>query len=345
MINVLDSKVGCFSDVHIGLYQDSPVWHDICLEFAKNVSSFYKKNKIKHIIIPGDIFHNRSEISVKTIHTAKLFFDYFKDFHIIISAGNHDSFFKERSDINSISIFDGWSNITIVDLKPLILNTKDNKKSVSFIPWGISCSDIPKTDICFGHFEINTFYMNTYKSCEKGEESKNLLEKSKFIISGHFHKKDHRKYSNGQILYVGSPYQHNFGDYGDDRGFYIIDLDKDKFEFYKNDFSPKFVKLDSTSIDKDNIENDIKNNFISLTLNSNESEQKINNILNKIHSFKPNNIKTEYIDVTEVKNNNENQYDSVDILKNIYDYVETLDIDCKEEVVNYLTETYNKTNK
>lgn len=344
MTSFINSKIGCFSDIHIGLYQDSPIWHDICLEFAEKVSSFYKKEKIKDIIIPGDIFHNRSEISVKTIHTAKLFFDYFKDFNIIISAGNHDSFFKEKSDINSISIFDGWSNMTIVDKTPVVLTTK-GKKTVSFIPWGTNCSDIPKTDVCFGHFEINTFYMNTYRACEKGEESKNLLNKSNFIVSGHFHKKDHRKYEKGQILYLGSPYQHNFGDYGDDRGYYIIDLDNDSFNFYQNDFSPKFVKLKSDCLENKNLENDIKNNFVSLSIDSSIEDEKINKILNKIQSFSPNDIKTEYIDTSEKTKTQENQYDSIDILKNIYDYVETLDIDCKQEIINYLTETYNNTNK
>ena len=234
--------------------------------------------------------------------------------------------------------------MTIVDKTPVVLTTK-GKKTVSFIPWGTNCSDIPKTDVCFGHFEINTFYMNTYRACEKGEESKNLLNKSNFIVSGHFHKKDHRKYEKGQILYLGSPYQHNFGDYGDDRGYYIIDLDNDSFNFYQNDFSPKFVKLKSDCLENKNLENDIKNNFVSLSIDSSIEDEKINKILNKIQSFSPNDIKTEYIDTSEKTKTQENQYDSIDILKNIYDYVETLDIDCKQEIINYLTETYNNTNK
>jgi len=156
MIDVLDSKVGCFSDVHIGLSQDSPEWHDISLNFAKIASEFYKKNQIKTIVIAGDVFHNRSEISVRTIHAAKKFFDCFKDFQIIVSAGNHDCFLKDKAEINSISILDGWTNIKIVDETSLVLKTKQNT-SVSFIPWGLECKDIPKTDICFGHFEINTF--------------------------------------------------------------------------------------------------------------------------------------------------------------------------------------------
>jgi DNA repair exonuclease SbcCD nuclease subunit len=344
MIDVLDSKVGCFSDIHIGLYQDSPEWHDISLEFAKKASEFYKKNKIKTIVIAGDVFHNRSEISVRTIHSAKKFFDYFKDFQIIISVGNHDCFYKEKAEINSISILDGWDNIKIVDESPLVLTTKQNT-SVSFIPWGVECKDIPKTDICFGHFEINTFYMNSYRACEKGEDSKNLLDKSPFVISGHFHKRDHRVYEKGQILYLGSPYQHNFGDVDDERGYYIIDLDKSSFEFFENNFSPKFIKLKTEDLNKKTIEKKIKNNFVSLNLDSSLKQEDTNNFLMKVMKYGPLNIKTEYTEKQDIKQNEEKTYDCIDILENINEYVKTLDIECKEEVINYLTEIYNTLNK
>jgi DNA repair exonuclease SbcCD nuclease subunit len=342
MIDIIDSKVGCFSDIHIGLYQDSQDWHDISLEFAKRASKYYKENGIKTIVIAGDVFHNRSEISLKTIHTAKNFFDYFIDFKIIILAGNHDCLHKENSDINSICVFDGWNNIKIVDKEYFLLKTKNNK-TISFIPWGVSCLNIPNSDICFGHFEINTFYMNTFKTCEKGEESKNLLNKSSFIISGHFHKKDHRIYEKGQILYLGSPYQHNFGDTGDQRGYYIVDLDNQSFDFIENTFSPKFVKLKTEDLNKKNLSNKIKNNFVSLNLDSSLKQEDANNLLMKVMKHEPFNVKTEYLEKEDNDKTETKTYDSVDILQNICEYIDTLDIDCKEETIKYLTEIYNKT--
>ena len=339
----LDRKIGLFSDIHLGLNQDDEKWHDISLNFAKWASETYSKLGIKQILIPGDIFHNRNEIGVNTLSIAKHFFDYFKEFKIFISTGNHCCFFKHNSDVNSISILDGWENIKIFDKTPAILKYKNKK--ISMIPWGVKFDEIPETDICVGHFEINTFYMNSFKVCENGISSNDIFKKSKYIISGHFHKKDHRKYSSGDILYLGSPYQQNFGDSSDKRGIYIFDLNDNTFEFIENDFSPKFVKLKSDCLENKNLEKDIKNNFVSLSIDSSIEDEKINNILNKIQSFSPNDIKTEYIDTSEKTKTQENQYDSIDILKNIYDYVETLDIDCKEEIINYLTETYNNTNK
>jgi DNA repair exonuclease SbcCD nuclease subunit len=72
---IKSSKVGMFSDIHIGLGQDSSIWHNNILEFADWVVDLYDKRGISEIIIPGDIFHNRNEISVNTLSIAKDFFE------------------------------------------------------------------------------------------------------------------------------------------------------------------------------------------------------------------------------------------------------------------------------
>jgi DNA repair exonuclease SbcCD nuclease subunit len=351
MNKVLQRKVGSFSDIHIGLNQDNPIWHNSVLEFAKKVSEFYKKNKIKDIIIPGDIFHNRSEISVKTLYTANKFFEYFKEFNILISAGNHDSFFKDRSDVNSICLFDGWSNITIIDSKPLVLKTVDGK-NVSLIPWGVTPDNIPQADICFGHFEINTFNMNTFKVCDKGEESKNLLNKSPFVISGHFHHKDHREYSKGQILYMGSPYQQNFGDIDEERGYYIIDTLNNSFEFFENNFSPKYHKVSVKNIKcgkitSAHLKQIVPNNFISFVIDENLQADDVTLLSSKIQNLNPSFFRIDYKDLTNnFTSNNNVEYNTIDVVKNIEDFILSIDnIDHKEEVAKYLTELYNNTIK
>jgi DNA repair exonuclease SbcCD nuclease subunit len=341
MVMELNKKIGLFSDIHIGLGQDSELWHNIVLNFAKWASQVYLDKGIKQILIPGDIFHNRNEINVNTLSVAKKFFDYFKNFEIFISTGNHCCYFKNNSTVNSISILDGWSNIKIFDNEPVILTHKN--KSISMIPWGVPFEQIPKTDICIGHFEIVSFYMNTYKICEHGMTSNNLFKKAKTIISGHFHKRDHRKYNNGEIIYLGSPYQHNFGDTGDQRGIYVYDIDNNSFEFIENNFSPKFIKLKTEDLTKKSIENKIKNNFVSLNLDSSLKQEDANNLLMKVMQHNPLNLKTEYIEKQETKENETKTYDSVDILQNICEYIDTLDIECKEETIKYLTEIYNKT--
>lgn len=340
------NKIGCFSDIHIGLYQDNPIWHNISLNFAKWASEKYLKSGINDIIILGDIFHNRTEISVTTLDVAKKFFDYFKDFNVYILAGNHDSFYKDNSKINSISIFDGWNNIKVIDKEPFLL--KIANKQTLLVPWGTSYDDITICDIVFGHFEIVSFYMNSYKVCEHGFTSENLFKKAKVIMSGHFHKKDHRTYDSGEIIYLGSPYQQNYGDALDERGIYIYDVNENKLSFIQNDISPQHKKISikkilAGEIDTEYLKQNITKNHVSLVIDAKIDEEKVILLKGKLQKLEPETLRTEFLDTksAEQLNSNLTDIESVDLMKDIENYVMSLDIKDKKEVVSYVKEIYN----
>lgn len=340
------NKIGCFSDIHIGLYQDSPIWHNISLDFAKWASKKYLESGINDIIILGDVFHNRTEISVSTLDVAKKFFDYFKDFNVYILAGNHDSFYKDNSKVNSISIFDGWNNIKVIDKEPFLLKIA-NKQTV-LVPWGTSYDDITNCDIVFGHFEIVSFYMNSYKVCEHGLTSENLFKKAKVIMSGHFHKKDHRTYDSGEIIYLGSPYQQNYGDALDERGIYIYDVNKNNLSFIQNDISPKHKKISikkilSGEIDTEYLKQNITKNHISLIVDAKIDDEKVILLKGKLQKLEPETLRIEYLDTksSDQLNSNLTDIEAVDLMKDIENYVMSLDIKDKKEVVSYVKEIYN----
>jgi len=347
--NIKNSKIGLFSDIHIGLGQDSTVWYKNILEFAEWVKDLYISKNISEIIIPGDIFHNRNEISVNTLNTAKEFFKILKDFTIYISTGNHDCYYKDRSDVNSISLLDGWNNISVIDKDPQILTVSGSKKTISLIPWGVEYKDIPQTDICIGHFEIVSFKLNSFNICDHGTESKDLLSKSPFIISGHFHQKAHRVYDNGQILYLGSPYQQNFGDANDIRGVYILDLKTNEFEFIENNISPVHVKISlknlvDKKIDSKFLKESVPGNMVSLVVDINYPSEKISLLASKLQTLNPKFFRLDY------QNNNDSpslsedrgEYDSIDIPQNIHDFVQALEINHKQDTINYLNDLYTK---
>ena len=342
---IKSKKIGIFSDIHLGLGQDSKQWHNIALDFAKWASSEYEKHGINDILIPGDIFHNRNEIGVTTLALAKEFFDHFKDFNIYISSGNHDCFYKDNSSVNSISILDGWNNIHVIDKDPIRIKTQ--YEDIVMVPWGTEYENIPETKgVLFGHFEISSFYMNSYKVCDHGLESKQLFKKSPYIISGHFHKKDHRKYDKGDILYVGSPYQHNFGDAGDPRGIYIFDLSDNTFNFIENNISPKHIKVSTKAILKNNVDIDLyylENNIVSLVIDTDINQDDLANLTSKINTKTPLSFRTDYLqdNTSDLLSDDTKDFDSGNILKDIEEYVNSLDIENKKEVVEYLTETYN----
>lgn len=344
---IKSKKIGIFSDIHIGLGQDSSIWHETVIEFGKWASKKFETLGITEIVIPGDIFHNRSEISVKTLDLAKDFFDLFKEFNLIISVGNHDVYKKNASDIHSLKLLSEWKNITIVDVEPKVFKTSVGK-TVSFVPWATDIDKIPLADICFGHFDIQSFYMNGYKLCEHGFESKNLFSKSKYIISGHFHKKDFREYTDGNILYVGSPYQQNFGDTGDERGIYVFDLETEKFNFIENTVSPlhkkiKISDIKEKKIDVEFLKNEIPNNLICLIIDQTITPDLHSILVSKIQNLNPKNLKIEYAEPQlGVTINGTPEFEISDISKTIEEYVDAMDVQNKSEIKTYLSDIYKK---
>jgi DNA repair exonuclease SbcCD nuclease subunit len=345
--SIKSKNVGVFSDIHIGLGQDSSMWHKSVLEFAEWVKELYSQKGINDIIIPGDIFHNRNEISVNTLTIAKEFFSILKDFRIFISTGNHDCYYKDRSDVNSITMLDGWDNIIIVDKTPIIIAAGDKK--ISLIPWGTDLKDIPESDICFGHFEIQSFYMNSFKVCDHGFESKSLLDKSPFVLSGHFHKRELRNYDKGKILYVGSPYQQNFGDTGDDRGIYILNIETEEIEFFENTLSPKHIKVSLNDLqcgkqDSQYLKDNVPNNIVSFIVDKNIEPEKIPLLSSKIQNLGPKFFRIDYklSNMDDDLNTNNIEYTAIDIPKSIKDFVESLEVQHKEDIVNYLDNLYTK---
>ena len=56
MYTIKNKKIGIFSDIHIGINQDSSNTHNNLLDFAKWASETFLNRGISDIIIPGDIF-------------------------------------------------------------------------------------------------------------------------------------------------------------------------------------------------------------------------------------------------------------------------------------------------
>ncbi len=213
----------------------------ILLDWAQWLNQQLQKNKIQDIMICGDLFHYRDEIAVNSLHVANEFFDILHQYNIIMITGNHDCYYKDNSLVNSLSILKGRPNITIIDQ---CHSTTIFDKHVTFCPWGTKINEIKiKSDIIFGHFELLNFKMNNFKVCDHGDSPDKILEKGNKVISGHFHLRDRRKYKNGEILYLGNPFEMDFGDAGSTKGWYELDFTSLQTTFHQNNISPKHIKV------------------------------------------------------------------------------------------------------
>ena len=344
------SEIAIFSDIHIGLQQNSKFWHDVSWKWAEWFIEDIKKKGIKDVVFCGDYFHTRDEVSVDTLHFGSKLLELFKDFNLIMLVGNHDCFLKDSSEVNSISPYSQWNNITIIDK---LCTTEAYDKRINFVPWGVKYDEIPSADITFGHFEINLYKMNTFAICHDGIEDEDFVEKSPLIISGHFHLRDERNYSNGgKIMYVGNPFQMDFNDAGTTKGYYTLDLKTGKTNFTENTISPKHqsVLLSDLIIEKtinEKVRKIFTNNLVKLKVDRRVTHDDMEFLINVFKGLGPSHFNIEYesnfseFDLEEEKKD----FSGIDIQQAIIEFIELMDANNKKDLIDYTVDLYQKVAK
>jgi len=247
-------KLCILGDTHFGARGDSLDFHKYFRKFYNDVFFPYlKENNITTIIQMGDLFDRRKYINFNSLYLSrKYFFDELiaNDLHMYTLIGNHDVSFKNTLEVNSPSLIIGdYQNIKVIqDFETITLDDL----SIDVVPWICDENESEifnkikksKSDICFGHFEIAGFEMDRGNICDTGIDKK-LLNRYDVVLSGHFHHKS----SDGNITYVGTPYEMTWADYSDPKGFHIFDTETREMVFVKNPYTMfnKILYDDSTT--------------------------------------------------------------------------------------------------
>jgi DNA repair exonuclease SbcCD nuclease subunit len=347
ILDFLEEKVILFSDLHIGVRTDSDVWHKTAIEYSLWLKDKALKNNINTLLFLGDFFHDREEIRLTSLHTANLFLENLKDFNIIMIIGNHDCYYKDKTDVNSISIFDKWKNIVVVkDLEVLdFLN-----KKIAFIPWGSDIEKLPDgVDYAFGHIEIESFRINKVKICEHGVKSSDLLKKINKLYSGHFHIRSKKSYDSGSIEYIGNTFEQNWSDYEEEKGIEIFSFNTGKTTFIKNDISPKHIKVQlSKLLSKDekeikNFKENVKSNIVKLIIDEEIPQEKLSLISEKISKLNPIAFNSEVTNESETKSVDDFESVEIDLKLLLMEYIEKLEIqENKDKILSETIDIYNK---
>ena len=338
-------KVAIFSDLHLGVHSNSSDWHNYAVEWALWFRDECRAKGIKDLIFAGDWHHNRSEISVNTLQISADILDILSEFNLIAITGNHDIYYKHRTDVNSLSIFKSRKNVTVLE-KYEIVEAFDKK--ISFCPWNTDTKDIEESDLIVGHFEIETFKMNTYKTCEEGVKVKDLLKKSELVISGHFHTRHEKKFGAGTILYVGNPFQMDFGDAGNQKGYHILDLDTMEYEFFANNISPNYNKISlSELVEAGEITSFIRsrftNNIVKVKIDMNISQEDMDILQRVLANLKPEVLTYDYdINFNRILDSKEDIEDlsGVDIEQAIEEFINSLEPSNKKSIIDYTLGLY-----
>ena len=341
------NKVAIFSDLHLGVHSNSSEWHKYAIEWANWFREECRDKGIKDLIFCGDWHHNRSEISVNTLQVSADILDMFEEFNLIAITGNHDIYYKHRTDVNSLSIFKNRKNVTILE-QYQTLEAFDKK--LSFCPWNTPTKVIEKSDVIFGHFEIETFKMNACKVCEEGVRVKDLLKKSSLVISGHFHTRHEKQFGAGTILYVGNPFQMDFGDAGNRKGYHILDLETLEYEFFENNVSPYYEKITLSELVEEGditpiVKNKISNNIVKLKVDKNISQDDMDILTGVFNKLQPEQLSIDYdINFNRILDNRDDIEDlsGVDVEQAIEEFIGTMDLDDAKSIIEYTLGLYER---
>jgi DNA repair exonuclease SbcCD nuclease subunit len=216
----LFKKVACFTDIHFGLKTGSRTHNHDCEEFVNWFCEQGIKEGCETAIFLGDWHHNRSTTDVSTMNYTvsnleRLSASFEKVYFIL---GNHDLFYKDKREINSVEF---------MRLFPNIIPIKDTltEGDVTIMPWlvGDEWQAVPKikSRYIFGHLELPSFYMNAMVQMpDHGQLQGSHFVNQEYVFSGHFHKRQ----TGRNITYIGNAFPHNYADAGDDdRGMMILE--------------------------------------------------------------------------------------------------------------------------
>lgn len=277
-------KIAIITDTHSGVRGDSSIFLDHQEKFFQNI--FFPKlerENIDTVLHLGDVFDRRRFINFVTLkRTKEMLFEPMKNAGITCHAvlGNHDCYYKNTNDVNALElVLKEYENWHIYSHEPKEMVFGSSKIMLS--PWiakdnyEVSMKMFEETDasILMGHFEFQGFEMMKGQISDHGFDKKDFF-KFESVYSGHFHHPS----ENGNVKYLGAPYEMNWSDYDGKRGFHIFDTETKTLEFIPNTYKI-FHKIEYDDEDmtmEDVVELDtsvLENTFIKLIVKNKTNPQ------------------------------------------------------------------------
>lgn len=273
------SKIYLIGDTHIGLGYPNKTekWLRVHQEYFNDFLIPTLENNVKEgdiIIHLGDLFDNRNVIPINLLNFAMDQVERISKIaplHIIV--GNHDCWSRSSDEINTIrpfkyipnvSIYDKVSTIEYKGNKLLLMPYFDKKKDqIQHINNNKDC------DYLFCHSDLNGAKMHLTSVAHKNLDKIDVDEFKGFkgVYSGHIHLVQRNK----NFVFVGSNFQMDRNDYGDQKGLFVIDVETGEEEFILNNVSPVFKKV--RIVEEDDIETleDLKDtkDYVDISISNN----------------------------------------------------------------------------
>lgn len=251
-------KIVIFSDIHFHEWREFskvlPTGRNSRFQDQLNVLDrifeYSAAKQIDLIVFLGDLFESIGISISKNVFLTV--FDIIRAYQdkfgipLRLVVGNHDWIDKTETKtivepFNELQLVKVISNIEKVDL--------DNNISLVFCPFRRNFAELvdkilvnDKKTILFTHQELKGAVVGSHELDLGIGVDVEKLKKFWWVFNGHYHK---RQRVGKNVLIVGSPLQRDFGDRGEVKGFYVLDIKNEELNFIEID-APKFFKIDMT---------------------------------------------------------------------------------------------------
>ena len=347
-------KIAILNDTHCGIRNSSDIFMDYQEKFYRDVFFPYlNDNGINRVLHLGDYYDNRKTVNFKCLnHNRKIFLEKLREYGITmdIILGNHDTYFKNTNDLNSLKELQGhYMNEVNIIQKPMVMDYDGLK--IGLVPWiaddneeeALEFINNCNASIIGAHLELIGFDMYRGMPAHDGMDRK-LFDRFEMVLTGHFHAKS----SQGNIHYLGAQMEFFWNDCGDKKYFHVLDTETREIEAILNP-NTIFEKIyyDHEKINDFQDLRYLDNKFVKLIVVNKGDSYKFERYVDRIQSQKIHELKiaedfSEFIG-TNVDDGEINIDNTETVVYNYIDSVQT-DLDknrIKREISSLMTEAQN----
>lgn len=307
-------------DLHFGSRGNSEKFNEQVMDFLGWCCDLRNPQNIDTAIQVGDWNDARNKMSISTLNTsiegARMLSDGYESKTYTL-LGNHDIYHLDRLDVTSLASIREYTNLVS---EPTII-----EKGVMLVPWVVNqdaWDEIVNLSIengienLIGHFEFKGFEVTKGHVMEHGNTHKALKHVNR-IITGHYHspqKKDN-------VQYIGTPYPITMSEANEAHGVWILDTDKDTFEFIEYD-KVKVLSVPYTDINEDYLSTlDPENTSIRVEFpDGYENEEQIDSIRKNLTELNFSDVKIKHTSMA-LKEMLESDVQDVESVENIDEVV------------------------
>jgi len=252
-------RIAHAADLHLRLFKRHGEYRHTYHRFFESL----KENKVDRVVLAGDIFHNKTNLSPEVIDLAFFLLESIANFcKLDIIIGNHDCIINQTNRLDSVTPIVNrlnHSNIKLYKNSGLYDTGSDIVYGIFAIndeekyPILISEKNMNKTYIALFHGAINSSLTDVGFKL-KSENDISMFDNYDFAFLGDIHKQQYLRYgSNGKpnVGFAGSLIQQNHGE-NIDKGYLLWEIeDRDNFDVksvrVENDYGYYTIMLNKSN--------------------------------------------------------------------------------------------------